>query len=73
MRRPAKKINKGLLGAIGASGNRCSCRSGSSIFSKKENRDKVKSKVNYAVSKGKVEVAKAKKRVATAKKKLLRK
>lgn len=71
---PAKrKVNKNLLGALGAAAVGVAAGAAAVFLSKKENREKVKSSVNSAVKKGKVQVAKAKKKVAATKKKLLRK
>jgi hypothetical protein len=72
MRRPAKKNNKGLLGAVGAAVIGLAAGAAAVFLSKKENREKVKRTVGTAVKKGKVEVAKAKKKVVATKKKLLR-
>ncbi len=72
MRKPAKKINKGLLGAVGAAVIGVVAGAAAVFLSKKENREKVASSVSSAVSKGKKEVAKAKKKVSAVKKKLVR-
>ncbi|MEK7070822.1 MAG: hypothetical protein AAB966_03370 [Patescibacteria group bacterium] len=73
MKRPAKKNNSGLLGAIGAAVVGVAAGATAVFLSKKENREKVQKTVGSAVRKGKVEVAKAKKKVLATKKKLLRK
>lgn len=74
MRRPAKKkVNKGLLGAIGAATLGLAAGATAVFLSRKENREKVQKTVNTAVKKGKVEVAKAKKKAMAVKKKILKK
>ena len=75
MKRPAKKrsVNKGVLAAIGAAVLGVGAGVAAMFFSKKENRDAVKSTVSKTVKKGKIEVAKAKKTIMSAKKKLIRK
>lgn len=73
MRRPAKKNNNGLLGAIGAAVLGLAAGAAAMFLSEKENRNKVQKTVKTAVRKGRVEVAKAKKAVVVTKKKLLKK
>lgn len=72
MRRPAKKNNAGLLGAIGAGVLGIAAGVAAVFLSKKENRDTIQRTVSKAVRKGKVEVAKAKRTVVSTKKKLLK-
>lgn len=72
MKRPAKKNNKGLLGAVGAAALGVAAGAAAVFLSKKENREKVASTVRTAVNKGKMEAAKAKKKVIVAKKKILK-
>ncbi|KKT39367.1 MAG: hypothetical protein UW62_C0021G0003 [Candidatus Collierbacteria bacterium GW2011_GWB1_44_35] len=60
MRRPAKKkINRGILGAIGAATIGIVAGAAAVFLSKSENREKVKKVVGSGVKRGKVEVAKA--------------
>lgn len=73
MKRPAKKNNSGLLGAIGAAVVGVAAGATAVFLSKKENREKVQKTVGSAVRRSKIEVAKAKKKVLATKKKLLRK
>lgn len=65
MKRPAKKnkVNKGLLGAIGAALVGVAAGAAAMFLSDKENRAKVSKTVNSAVKKGKTEVVKAKKKI----------
>lgn len=72
MRRPAKKNNKGLLGAVGAAVLGVAAGAAAVFLSKKENREKVQRSVSGAVKKGRVEIGKAKKRVVATKKRLLK-
>jgi hypothetical protein len=63
---PAKKknkVNKSLLGAIGAATLGVIAGVTAVFLSKEENRDKVKRAVDSGVRKGKVGIAKAKKEV----------
>jgi len=64
VRRPAKKkVNRGLLGAIGAATLGIAAGAAAVFLSKQENREKVKKAVSGGVRRGKVEVAKAKRTV----------
>lgn len=74
MKSPAKKrkVNKGILAAIGATVLGVAAGAAAMFFSKKENRDAVKKTVNSTVRKGKVEVAKAKRKIVATKKKLIK-
>ncbi|KKT73669.1 MAG: hypothetical protein UW68_C0004G0026 [Candidatus Collierbacteria bacterium GW2011_GWB1_44_6] len=72
MKRPAKKVNKGMLGAIGAAALGVAAGAAAVFLSKKENRETVKKTVGGAVRKGKIQVAKAKRAVVSTKKKLLK-
>ncbi len=75
MKRPAKKrkVNKGLLGAVGAAALGMAAGAATMFLAKKENREKVKKTVDVAVRKGKASVAKAKKTIAATKKKVVKK
>lgn len=74
MKRPAKnKINRSLLGAIGAAMLGLAAGAAAVFFAKKENRDQVKRTVDNTVKRTKMEVVKAKKKVLAAKKKILKK
>jgi len=55
------KVNKGILGAIGAATLGIVAGATAVFLSKEENRDKVKKVVGTGVRKGKVELAKAQK------------
>lgn len=65
MKRPAKKrkVNKGVLAAIGATVLGVAAGATAMFLSKKENMEAVKKTVKKTVRKGKIEVAKAKKRL----------
>lgn len=75
MKRPAKKrkVNKGVLAAIGATVLGVAAGATAMFLSKKENRDAVKKTVNTTVRKGKMTVAKAKRKIVATKKKLIKK
>jgi len=73
MKRPAKKINKSILGAVGAAVIGVAAGAAAVFLSKKENRDKVQRTVRSAVKRSKTEVAKAKKKAIAVKRKLLKK
>lgn len=75
MKRPARKrkVNKGVLAAIGATVLGVVAGAATMFLSKKENRETVKKTVNKTFRKGKAEVAKAKKTIAAAKRKLIKK
>ena len=68
-RRPAKKINKGLIGAIGAAALGVAAGAAAVFLSKEENRQKVGKAVSSGVRKGKAELARAKKTVKQLEKK----
>lgn len=72
MKRPAKKrkVNKGVLAAIGATVLGVLAGAAAMFLSKKENREAVEKTVKRTVRKGKVEVAKAKRKIASVKKKI---
>jgi len=57
------KVNKGILGAIGAATLGIIAGAAAVFLSKEENRDKVKNAVGTGVRKGKAEIAKAQKEV----------
>jgi len=65
MKRPAKKrkVNKGVLAAIGATVLGFVAGATALFFSKKENREAVEKTVKKTVRKGKVEVAKIKRKL----------
>jgi hypothetical protein len=75
MKRSAKKrkVNKGVLAAIGATVLGIAAGAAAMFFSKKENREAVKKTVKSTVRKGKMEVAKAKRKIVATKKKLIKK
>lgn len=75
MKRPAKKkkVNKGVLAAVGATVLGVAAGAAAMFLSKKENRVAVKNTVNKTVKKGKAEVIKAEKKVMAAEKKLVKK
>lgn len=74
MKRPAKrKVNKGILAAVGATVLGVAAGAAAMFLSKKENREAVKRTVNSTVRKGKAGVAKAKRKIVATKKKLVRK
>ena len=74
MRRPAKKkVNKGVLAAIGGVVLGVAAGAAAMFLSKKENRVAVKNTVNKTVKKAKVSVAKAKKTIVASKKKIIKK
>lgn len=75
MKRPAKKmkVNKGLLGAVGAAVLGVAAGATAIFMSKKENREAVKRTVDKTVKRGKMEVAKVKKTLAKTKKKIVKK
>lgn len=75
MKRPAKKtkVNKNVLGIVGAAMAGVAAGAAAVFLSKKENRVAVKRTVDKTVRSGKAEVAKAKKTVAAARKKLIKK
>lgn len=74
MKRPArkKKVNKGVLAAVGATVLGVAAGAAAMFLSKKENRAAVKNTVNKTVKKGKVEAAKLKKSVVAAEKKIVK-
>jgi hypothetical protein len=74
MKRPAKKkkVNKGVLAAIGAAVLGVAAGAASVFLSKKENREAVEKTVKRTVRKGKVEIAKAKRKIVATKKKVVR-
>jgi hypothetical protein len=72
-KRPAKKINNGIVGAVGAAVLGMVAGAAAIFLSKKENREMVKSTVDSTVKKGKVEIAKAQKKITSTKKKVLKK
>ncbi|HEX8932525.1 MAG TPA: hypothetical protein VF810_05180 [Patescibacteria group bacterium] len=74
VRRPAKKtkVNKGLLGAVGALVVGIAAGAAAIFLSDKENREMVKKTVDTTVKKGKVELAKAEKKISQTRKKLTR-
>jgi hypothetical protein len=65
MKRPAKKrkVNKGVLAAIGATVLGVAAGVAAMFLSKKENRDRVEKTVKKTVRKGKVQLAKAKRKL----------
>lgn len=65
MKRPAKKrkVNKGVLAAIGATVLGVAAGATAMFLSKKENMEAVKKTVNKTVRKGKAGVAKAKRKL----------
>jgi hypothetical protein len=71
MKRPAKKkkVNKGVLAAIGATVLGIMAGAAAMFLSKKENRIAVKNTVSKTVKKGKIVVAKAKRKIAAKKRK----
>lgn len=75
MSKPAKKmkVNKSVLGAVGAAVLGIFAGAAAVFLSDKDNREKVQKTVGEAVKKGKTEVIKAKKTVVATKKKLLKK
>lgn len=76
VKRPAKrkiKVNKGVLGAIGAATLGVLAGAAAMFLSKKENREMVKKNMDSTVKKGKAELAKAEKKIAETKKKILKK
>lgn len=74
MKRPAKrKVNKGVIAAVGATVLGVAAGAAAMFLSKKENRVAVKNTVNKTVKKGKAEVAKIKRTVISTKKKVLKK
>lgn len=75
MKRPArkKKVNKGVLAAVGAAVLGVGAGVATMFLSKKENREAVGKTVSKVVRKGKAEVAKAKRTIAATKKKLIKK
>jgi hypothetical protein len=75
MKRPAKKrkVNKGILGAVGAAVVGVAAGAAAMFLSEKKNRMAVKRTVNSTVRKGKREVVKAEKTLMAAKKKLVKK
>lgn len=74
MKRPAKrKVNKGVIAAVGATVLGVAAGAAAMFLSKKENRVAVKNTVNKTISKGKAEMAKVKKTVVSTKKKVLKK
>jgi len=74
MKRPAKrKVNKGVLAAIGATVLGVFAGAAAMFLSKKENRMAIERTVKKTVSKGKAEMKKVKKTVAKAKKKVSKK
>lgn len=73
MKRPAKKkVNKGVLAAIGVTVLGVAAGAAAMFFSKKENREAVKRTVSKTVRKGKIQVAKAKRKIAATKKKIFK-
>lgn len=75
MKRPAKKkkVNKGVLAAVGATVLGVAAGAAAMFLSKKENRVAVKNTVNKTVKKGKAEIAKVKKSVVATEKKVIKK
>jgi hypothetical protein len=74
MKRPAKKkVNKGVIAAVGATVLGVAAGAAAMFLSKKENRVTVKNTVSKSVKKGKAQIAKVKKTVAAAKKKVVKK
>jgi hypothetical protein len=75
MKRPAKKkkVNKGVLAAVGATVLGVAAGAAAMFLSKKENRVAVKNTVSKTVKKGKAEIAKVKKSVASVEKKVMKK
>ena len=74
-KRPAKKglkVNKSLVGALGAAVVGVVAGAAAVFLSKKENREMVKKTVDSTVKKGRVELVKAEKKIAATKKKLLK-
>lgn len=65
MKRPArkKKVNKGVLAAIGATVLGVAAGATAMFLSKKENREAVEKTVRKTVKRGKIEVAKVKRRL----------
>jgi hypothetical protein len=74
MKRPARKrkVNKGVLAAIGATVLGVVAGAAAMFLSKEENRETVKKTVRKTVRRGRVEVARVKRTIA-AKKKTLKK
>jgi hypothetical protein len=68
-----RKVNKGILAAVGATVLGVAAGATAIFLSKKENMDAVKKTVNKTVRKGKVEVAKAKRTIAATKKRFIKK
>ena len=75
MKRSAKrrKVNKGVLAAIGATVLGVGAGAAAMFLSKKENREAVEKTVRKTVRKGKAGVAKAKRTIIAARKKLVKK
>lgn len=74
MKRPARrKVNKGIVAAVGATVLGVAAGAAAMFLSKKENRVAVKNTVSKSVKKGKAQIAKVKKTVAVAKKKVVKK
>jgi len=74
MKRPAKKVkvNKSILGAIGAGVVGLFAGAAAVFLADKENRSKVKKTVDVVVKKGKTEAGIAKKKILSSKKKILK-
>ena len=75
MKKSAKKgkVNKGLLGAIGAAVLGVAAGAAAMFLSEKENRQTASKMVNKTVKKGKTEIVKAEKKILAKKKKLIKK
>lgn len=75
MKRPAKKakINKSVIGAVGAAVAGMAAGAAAMFLAKKENRTAVKRTVEKTVRSGKAEMSKAKKTVSAARKKFVKK
>ena len=75
MKKSAKKgkVNKGILGAVGAAVVGVAAGAAAMFLSEKEHRQTVSKAVNKTVNKGKVEVKKAEKKILAEKKKLVKK
>lgn len=74
-KRPAKKglkVNRNIVGAIGAAVLGAVAGATTIFLSKKENRDMVKKTIDTTVKKGSVEIERAKKKIVATKKKLLK-
>ena len=71
-KRPAKKmkVNKGLVGAIGAGVLGLIAGAAAIFLSNKDNREMVKKTVDSTVKKGRVELKRAGKKIVETKKKL---